>query len=95
MNKFNTIDDLKRVQVFNNFLKLTEIPRPSFKEKKVSDYLKNWAERLDLDVKQDDNFNLQILKDGQNGGENKEALILQAHLDMVCQKKRRFWFWLW
>lgn len=92
MNKFNTIDDLKRVQVFNNFLKLTEIPRPSFKEKKVSDYLKNWAERLDLDVKQDDNFNLQILKDGQNGGENKEALILQAHLDMVCQKKEDFDF---
>ena len=88
MNKFNSIDDLKEIQVFNNFFKLTEIPRPSFKEKKVSNYLKNWAEKLNLDVKQDDNFNLLILKEGQKGGENKEALILQAHLDMVCQKKR-------
>lgn len=92
MNKFNSIDDLKEIQVFNNFFKLTEIPRPSFKEKKVSNYLKNWAEKLNLDVKQDDNFNLLILKEGQNGGENKEALILQAHLDMVCQKKDDFDF---
>ena len=62
MNRFNSIDDLKEIQVFNNFFKLTEIPRPSFKEKKVSDFLKNWAEKLNLDVRQDDNFNLLILK---------------------------------
>lgn len=92
MKKYKSINDLREVQVFNNFLKLTEIPRPSFKEKKVSNYLKNWAEKLNLNVKQDDNFNLLILKDGQNGGENKEALILQAHLDMVCQKKDGFDF---
>lgn len=92
MNRFNSIDDLKEIQVFNNFFKLTEIPRPSFKEKKVSDFLKNWAEKLNLDVRQDDNFNLLILKAGQKGGENKEPLILQAHLDMVCQKKEDFDF---
>lgn len=92
MNKFNSIDDLKKIQIFNNFLKLTEIPRPSFKEKRVSDFLKNWAEKLNLIVKQDNNFNLLILKEGQNGGENKESLILQAHLDMVCQKKDGFSF---
>ena len=60
MDKFNSIDDLRKVQVFNNFLKLTEIPRPSFKEKRVSDFLKNWAEKLNLIVKQDNNFNLLI-----------------------------------
>lgn len=92
MNKFNSIDDLKKIQIFNNFLKLTEIPRPSFKEKRVSDFLKNWAEKLNLIFKQDNNFNLLILKEGQNGGENKEPLILQAHLDMVCQKKDGFSF---
>ena len=65
MDKFNSIDDLRKVQIFNNFLKLTEIPRPSFKEKRVSDFLKNWAEKLNLIVKQDNNFNLLILKEGQ------------------------------
>ena len=36
MKKYKSINDLREVQVFNNFLKLTEIPRQSFKEKKVS-----------------------------------------------------------
>lgn len=35
MKKYKSINDLREVQVFNNFLKLTEIPRPSFKEKSV------------------------------------------------------------
>ncbi|MDD6906626.1 MAG: beta-Ala-His dipeptidase [Finegoldia magna] len=92
MNKFNSINDLKEVQVLRNFLMLTEIPRPSFKEKKVSDFLKNWAEKNNLEVKQDDKYNLVIMKDGQKGGEKKKPLILQAHIDMVCQKKDDFDF---
>lgn len=83
----NTINSLRENPLFDNFYKISQIPHGSFNEKELSDWILNWAKERNLEVKQDDYSNIVINKDGQNGGENKEPLILQAHLDMVCQKR--------
>lgn len=68
------------------FSQLTEIPRDSGKEKAVSDFLLNWALERRLDAYQDAVWNLIIKKPGSAGREAEEPVILQAHLDMVCEK---------
>ncbi|MBP6062498.1 MAG: beta-Ala-His dipeptidase [Fusobacteriaceae bacterium] len=83
---FNNLDELLTNEIFNNFNKISQIPRPSFKEKKVSDFLKSWAESLDLEVLQDEYSNLLISKPASKGYEGKRPIILQAHTDMVCEK---------
>ena len=68
------------------FSQLAEIPRDSGKEKAVSDFLLNWARERGLDAYQDAVWNLIIKKPGSAGRESEEPVILQAHLDMVCEK---------
>lgn len=86
MNKY-TIESLRENPLFNNFYKICQIPHGSFNEKELSDWILKWAKEKNLEVEQDKFSNLVIRKAGQNGGENKEPLILQAHIDMVCQKR--------
>jgi len=74
------------MSVFDHFVKLTQIPRGSGNEKAVSDYVKSFAEGLGLKTIQDEWNNLVIYKNGTSGYENKKPIILQAHLDMVCEK---------
>lgn len=68
------------------FSQLAEIPRDSGKEKAVSDFLLNWARERGLEAHQDEVWNLIIKKPGSAGRESEEPVILQAHLDMVCEK---------
>ena len=68
------------------FSQLAEIPRDSGKEKAVSDFLLKWALERGLDAHQDEVWNLIIKKPGSAGREAEEPVILQAHLDMVCEK---------
>ena len=68
------------------FSQLAEIPRDSGKEKAVSDFLLNWALERGLDAYQDAVWNLISKKPGSAGREAEEPVILQAHLDMVCEK---------
>ena len=72
--------------VFTHFEELTKIPRGSGDEKRVSDYLKKFAEDLGLDVVQDEFLNIVIRKEGTPGYENSPAVILQGHMDMVNEK---------
>lgn len=69
------------------FEQLDRIPRESFKEEAVSCYIKNWAEGLGLEVTQDENGNLLIRQPGTPGYENSCPVIIQAHMDMVCEKE--------
>ncbi len=64
------------------FKELSKIPRESGNESEVSNYICNFAEKRGLDYKQDKYGNVIIKK--YNG--NNEPIILQAHLDMVCEK---------
>ncbi len=74
--------------VFYFFEKLSEIPRGSGDEKAVSDYTANWARGKGLKVIQDGFNSVCIFKPGTPGYENRPAVILQGHLDMVCEKNR-------
>lgn len=70
--------------LINNFLRISEIPRKSGNEKKISDFFVNIAKTNNLYYYQDENYNLLIKKKGNIDG---EAIAFQAHLDMVCVKK--------
>ena len=84
----NSIRDLEPKKVFEYFEKLTKIPRGSGNEKKVSDFLVEFAGKNGLLAYQDDLNNVTILKPATSGMEEKDTLILQSHIDMVCVKYR-------
>lgn len=72
--------------VWNYFYEITQIPRPSKKEDKIRDYLLNFAVQNDLSTKRDEAGNVLITKPATPGYENEKTIILQAHMDMVCEK---------
>ena len=72
--------------VFRFFEELNAIPRGSFNTKEVSDYCVKFAKDRGLEVIQDKVDNVIIKKDGTKGYENSEPVIIQGHLDMVCEK---------
>lgn len=80
------LSSLEPAAVFTHFEELTKIPRGSGNEKKVSDYLKKFAEDHGLDVVQDEFLNIVIRKKGTAGYENSQPVILQGHMDMVNEK---------
>ena len=82
----NKISELKPRALWNNFVKLNEVPRPSKKEEKVIQFLKNFGESLNLETIVDEVGNVIIKKSATNGMENRPAVVLQGHMDMVPQK---------
>ena len=72
--------------VFYWFEELSKIPRCSRQEKKVSDFLVDFAKKRNLEVYQDHENNVIIKKPATPGYESKSAIILQGHMDMVCVK---------
>ncbi len=73
-------------RILHHFKEMDKIPRCSGNEKEVSNFLKNFAENLGLEVIQDSNLNIIIKKPGTKGYENSPVVILQGHMDMVCEK---------
>ena len=82
MNK----SDLKPASVFEQFAKINEIPRPSKREEKMIEYLKSWGESHNLETIIDETGNVLIRKPATKGMENRKTVILQSHMDMVCDK---------
>jgi len=72
--------------LFRNFEDFSAVPRGSFHNEKISDFLVKFAKDRGLEVYQDEALNVIIKKPGQNGGEGKPPVILQGHMDMVCEK---------
>lgn len=72
--------------VWKNFSKLNEVPRPSKKEGKVIEFIKNFGENLGLETRVDSVGNVIIKKPATTGMEDRKAIVMQSHLDMVCQK---------
>ncbi len=81
------IAELNPQKVFGFFEELTKIPRGSGNEKGISDHLVNFANERGLIAYQDELMNVTILKPATAGMEVKPTVILQAHMDMVCQKE--------
>ncbi|QNS42419.1 aminoacyl-histidine dipeptidase [Chryseobacterium manosquense] len=72
--------------VWKNFAALNAIPRPSKKEEKVIAFIKNFGENLGLETIVDEVGNVIIKKPATPGMEDRKAIVMQSHLDMVCQK---------
>lgn len=83
------MSDLQNIEpkkVFHWFYELNQIPRCSGDEKRVSDFLVNFAKERNLEVYQDEAYNVIIKKEGTKGYENSDPVIIQGHMDMVCIK---------
>ena len=74
------------IAIFKYFEEISKIPRGSFHEEKISNYLVEFAKKNKLKYFQDDMKNVIIYKDGTKGYENHPPVMLQGHIDMVCEK---------
>lgn len=77
---------LKPASVFHYFDEVCQVPRPSKHEEKIRAYLLAFAEKHSLEVKTDEAGNVLIKKPATPGMESLKTVILQSHIDMVCEK---------
>jgi len=82
----NAIKDLQPKCVWSNFQKICDIPHPSGHLEKITKMLVDFGKNLNLDTKTDKIGNVLISKPATPGMENRQTVILQAHMDMVPQK---------
>ena len=80
------IRDLEPKGVWNNFANLNAVPRPSKKEERVIQFAKSFGENLGFETIVDVVGNVIIKKPASPGMEDRKTVIMQSHLDMVCQK---------
>ena len=78
--------ELKPARVFEQFAEINKIPRPSKHEEKMIDYLKEFAEKRNLEHEVDETGNVIIRKPATKGHEKAPMVSLQSHMDMVCDK---------
>ena len=78
--------NLKPSKVFYYFNEITKIPRPSKREEKMSLWLEETGKKMGLETKRDKVGNVLISKPATPGKENVTPVVLQAHMDMVCEK---------
>ena len=77
---------LEPALVFAYFLEICRIPRPSKHEEKIIDYLLRFAENHRLTARRDAAGNVLIAKPATAGMERRPTVVLQSHVDMVCEK---------
>ena len=81
-----TKKDLKPESVFHFFDEINKIPRPSKHVEKMIDYLKTFGESRGLETIIDEAGNVLIRKEATKRKENRPTLVIQSHMDMVCDK---------
>ena len=79
-------NELKPKSVFEQFARINTIPRPSKREEKMIEYLRQWGESHGLETIVDETGNVLIRKGATPGYEDRKTVILQSHMDMVCDK---------
>ena len=82
----NNLSVLKPASIWSNFEAICQIPRPSKHEDKIIAFLTDFARLHQLQFKKDSAGNVLISKPASKGMENRRTLVLQSHLDMVCEK---------
>jgi dipeptidase D len=80
------LEKLEPKIIWKFFEEILEIPRPSKKEEKIRNYLIDFAKKHQLDYKSDTAGNILIKKPASRGNEKMQTVILQSHMDMVCEK---------
>ncbi|MCR5292235.1 MAG: aminoacyl-histidine dipeptidase [Eubacterium sp.] len=83
----SVLGELEPKKVFYYFEQIASIPHGSGDTKRISDYISLFAERRGLRYHQDSKNNVIIWKSASDGAENAPAVILQGHMDMVCEKE--------
>ena len=81
------LENLEPKKALHYFEEICKIPHGSGNTKQISDYLVNFAQIHGLEYVQDDMNNVVIFKPGTAGYENSPAVIIQGHMDMVCEKR--------
>ena len=74
-------------RVFHYFEEISKIPRESHHEEKISNYLVEFAKKHDFSYTQDEFYNVIIHKPATSGYEDCATVMLQGHMDMVCEKE--------
>ena len=82
----NICKDLEPKKVFHFFEEICNIPHGSGNMKAISDYCVAFAKERNLTCYQDEHYNVIIIKSGTAGYEASQPVIIQGHLDMVCEK---------
>ena len=82
------IKNIESKEVFKWFEEISKIPRESGHEKEISDFLVQFAKERNFEVHRDSVNNVIIKKCGTAEYENKNAVIIQGHMDMVCEKTK-------
>jgi len=80
------LKNLSPQPLWNYFEEICQVPRPSKKEEKIIQFLLDFAKEHGLKARQDEIGNLLIKKPASPGRENDQTVILQSHMDMVCEK---------
>jgi dipeptidase D len=80
------LKNLNPQPLFNYFEDICQVPRPSKKEEKIRKFLLDFAKKHNLPAKTDEAGNVLISKPAAPSRENSPTVILQTHMDMVCEK---------
>lgn len=83
------VKDLNPKIVFEIFDEITKIPRPSKKEEKIRQYLLDFAKKHNIEAKTDEVGNVAMYKPATPGHENAPIVIMQGHMDMVCESDHK------
>jgi dipeptidase D len=86
INMNNTILELEPRSMWRHFVDLNTVPRPSKKEQRVIAFMKDFGDSLGLETLEDEVGNVIIRKPATRGMEDRMTIVMQGHLDMVCQK---------
>lgn len=82
------LENLEPKKVFHYFEEICSIPHGSRNTKQISDYLVDFAKAHGLTYYRDELNNVIIIKEASKGYENAEPVIIQGHMDMVCEKEK-------
>jgi len=82
----SNFEGLKPENLWKHFAELLKIPHCSGNEKETGDYVLNFARGLNMEAERDEVGNVLVRKKASPGKENSPVVILQGHIDMVCEK---------
>ncbi len=83
-----TIAELEPKHLWKRFYEITQVPRPSKKEEKIRAHIRELLKSLNTEFKEDTTGNIVALVPATPGYENAPTIVLQGHVDMVCEKNK-------
>ena len=82
------VAELEPKHLWKRFYEITQVPRPSKKEEKIRAHLRELLKNLKTEFKEDTTGNIVALLPATPGHENAPTIVLQGHVDMVCEKNK-------